>query len=354
MSSYIPISEAIAIVARRRGLPVDREGRCDPAWQLILTEARCGELKMRYRGERGASPVQPALLNYVAALGGAASTYPIQETVGIDTVEAFRGGIEPPIPNHFPGLTVNRAQLDALWPEPRSSLPLTDQLDMAPPTLWTWNKALAWHFWRDPVRAANPPMRPSVAARYPKVDSDGNYPPVYGTVAEFQRAVDDGLLTQPEPGLFDAAQVMRVFPAPADRIAAQTAAPNAALVWEQELLHDEAFARAGGITEPIEERAPPAGEQSAIRETESCGISAGDKAGIRTTKAARAEEECGRLIAAMSIRPASKKAACTELTEAVAHLGPLSGKAFERQWGINAPPEWKRGGRRKKSPPAEI
>jgi hypothetical protein len=111
VSLYIPISEAIAIVARRRRLPVDRESRCDPAWQLILTEGRCGGLKMRWRAKQGAMPVKPALLNYVAA-------YPTQDTVLVDAKEAFRGGIEPPIRNHFPGLTVNREQLDALWPEP--------------------------------------------------------------------------------------------------------------------------------------------------------------------------------------------------------------------------------------------
>jgi hypothetical protein len=73
-----------------------------------------------------------------------------------------------------------------------------------------------------------------VAARYPKPDSDGNYPAVYSTVAEFQRAVNDGFLTQPEPGLFDAVQVMRVFPGP-DQIPAEAAEPNAAHAKEQEL-----------------------------------------------------------------------------------------------------------------------
>jgi hypothetical protein len=41
-------------------------------------------------------------------------------------------------------------------------------------------------------------------------------------------------------------------------------------------------------------------------------------------------------------------------TAAVAQVGQLSGKAFERQWANNAPPEWKRGGRRRKSPLPEI
>jgi len=39
---------------------------------------------------------------------------------------------------------------------------------------------------------------------------------------------------------------------------------------------------------------------------------------------------------------------------AVAQVGQMSGKAFERQWANNAPPEWKRGGRRTKSPFPEI
>jgi hypothetical protein len=75
---------------------------------------------------------------------------------------------------------------------------------------------------------ANPPWRPSVAARYPKPDSDGNYPPVYGTVAEFERAVKDGLLTK-VGDLFVADQAMLVFPAPAEKASTppQTVEPPA-------------------------------------------------------------------------------------------------------------------------------
>jgi hypothetical protein len=132
--------------------------------------------------------------------------------------------------------------------------------DIALPTLWTWNQALAWCLNRDLALAANPPWRPSVAARYPKPDSDGNYPPVYGTVAEFRRAVDDGLLSQPEPRLFDAAQVMRVFPAPADRIAAETTESNAAHAREQELPRGKTIAAALGRGTPSKRRLAYKGE----------------------------------------------------------------------------------------------
>jgi hypothetical protein len=65
-----------------------------------------------------------------------------------------------------------------------------------PRTLWTWNQALAWCIYRDLAKVANPPRRLSVTARSPKPGPDGNYPPVYGTVAQFGRAVADGLLTK--------------------------------------------------------------------------------------------------------------------------------------------------------------
>src|SRR5262249_36738337 len=130
-------------------------------------------------------------------------------------------------------------------------------LDMAPPTLWTWNQALAWSLNRDLALAANPPWRPSVAARYPKLNCDGNYPPVYGTVAEFRPAVNDGLLSRPEPGLFDAAQVIRVFPAPSGRIAPETAQSNVAHAREQSLprrkVRDD-VKKAPGKKPPVEHR----------------------------------------------------------------------------------------------------
>jgi hypothetical protein len=66
------------------------------------------------------------------------------------------------------------------------------------------------------------------------------------------------------------------------------------------------------------------------------------------------EEECGRWIKGLKTRPENKEAAYMDARSAVADIGPLSKRAFERQWGINALPVWKRGGRRKNSPPSEI
>jgi len=99
----------------------------------------------------------------------------------------------------------------------------------------------------------------------------------------------------------------------------------------------------------------PSGNQATPPTTATGGpAEAAPPAGIRTNRAARAEEECGRCIAGLKTRPENKEDAYTDAKAAVAHIGPLSRKAFERQWGINALPEWKCGGRRKISPPSEI
>jgi hypothetical protein len=70
--------------------------------------------------------------------------------------------------------------------------------------------------------------------------------------------------------------------------------------------------------------------------------------GTRTNRAAAAEAACGTWVKNLTERPANIDTSFDDATTAVAKIGPLSRKAFARQWAINAPPEWKRGGRRKK------
>ena len=68
----------------------------------------------------------------------------------------------------------------------------------------------------------------------------------------------------------------------------------------------------------------------------------------RTNREAKAEEECGQWILSLKERPQNKDIAFAGAAAAVARVGRLSRKAFERQWAINARPEWKRGGRRRR------
>jgi hypothetical protein len=75
--------------------------------------------------------------------------------------------------------------------------------------------------------------------------------------------------------------------------------------------------------------------------------------GIRSNRAAAAEEAAGHWIEKLQERPASKDIAYEDAKTAVAKivpLSPLSRKAFERQWASKARPEWKLAGRRRKSP----
>jgi hypothetical protein len=71
-------------------------------------------------------------------------------------------------------------------------------------------------------------------------------------------------------------------------------------------------------------------------------------AGIRTNKAAAAEQACRQWIAGLKERPANTDEAFAQARAAVAHIGPLSGRAFERAWARKAPVDWRLGGRRKK------
>jgi hypothetical protein len=76
-----------------------------------------------------------------------------------------------------------------------------------------------------------------------------------------------------------------------------------------------------------------------------------DRGGTRTNKAEAAEAACQQRLSKLTRRPANKDAAFEEMRAAVAPIGPLSRKAFERQWVHTVPVDWKRGGRRKIVPP---
>jgi hypothetical protein len=70
--------------------------------------------------------------------------------------------------------------------------------------------------------------------------------------------------------------------------------------------------------------------------------------GVRTNRAADAEAACGAWIKKLKEQPANKDTAFEDAKAAVAHIGHLSRKAFDRAWANNARPGWKQGGRRKK------
>src|SRR5262249_26201406 len=109
--SYIPLSEAMATVARR--LRVDSLA----AWDAIRTEVRCEMLTMRHRGAQVQSRVLPALMDYLAEFGEEKIAYPSGDTVWIDRTAAKRAGLEDKdIPLRLAGLVVNKCELAALWP----------------------------------------------------------------------------------------------------------------------------------------------------------------------------------------------------------------------------------------------
>jgi hypothetical protein len=70
--------------------------------------------------------------------------------------------------------------------------------------------------------------------------------------------------------------------------------------------------------------------------------------GLRTNKAEAAEKACRGWLIGLKERPATKDLAFSLAQAAVAGIGPLSRKAFERAWVETAPAVWKRAGRRKK------
>jgi hypothetical protein len=75
------------------------------------------------------------------------------------------------------------------------------------------------------------------------------------------------------------------------------------------------------------------------------------RSAVRMTSNRRAEEKCGEWIAGLPSKPIRKRE--TVWKEAAGLFGShLSERAFLRQWGINAPNEWREGGARpKKSAP---
>jgi hypothetical protein len=69
--------------------------------------------------------------------------------------------------------------------------------------------------------------------------------------------------------------------------------------------------------------------------------------GIRTNRAAAAEEACRQWLSRLKERPANKDAAFETAKTAAAETGPLSRRAFERAWAAAAPVAWKEAGRRR-------
>jgi hypothetical protein len=70
--------------------------------------------------------------------------------------------------------------------------------------------------------------------------------------------------------------------------------------------------------------------------------------GTRTTTDQKVEVACGEWIAALTGRPRNKETAFGEAKAAVAHIGALSYKAFDRAWANRALDDWKKPGRPKK------
>jgi hypothetical protein len=65
-------------------------------------------------------------------------------------------------------------------------------------------------------RALRRPWRPSLRTRHPKPSEPAaEFPPVRSSIAAFQRAIQDGRITETEFHEFDPAEVMRVFLVPA-------------------------------------------------------------------------------------------------------------------------------------------
>src|SRR5579875_1352985 len=70
--------------------------------------------------------------------------------------------------------------------------------------------------------------------------------------------------------------------------------------------------------------------------------------GIRTTRQMRAEAACAEYLRNLTPAPANKEAAFAAAKRAVADIGPLSRKAFERAWANAALAAWRFPGRRGK------
>jgi len=101
--------------------------------------------------------------------------------------------------------------------------------------------------------------------------------------------------------------------------------------------------------------APPSPEKSTAdvgepQEVATERRAASRASGTRTTTDEKVEVACGEWIAALAQRPRNKETAFAEAKAAVAHIGALSYKAFDRAWANRAPGDWKKPGRPKKWP----
>jgi hypothetical protein len=73
--------------------------------------------------------------------------------------------------------------------------------------------------------------------------------------------------------------------------------------------------------------------------------------GTRTNKAENAQEACKQWMLAQiesKWQPQTKPSAYEIAKKAVKEIGPLSQRAFDIVWAVNAPPEWKKPGAKKR------
>jgi hypothetical protein len=112
---------------------------------------------------------------------------------------------------------------------------------------------------------------------------------------------------------------------------------------EQAVAAWEAKADPRGEPPPEQDASAPALQEVATDRT-----AAPHASGSRTTTHERAEVACGEWIATLTQRPRNKETAFADAKAAVAQIGMLSYKAFDRAWANKAPAHWKKPGRPKK------
>jgi hypothetical protein len=97
----------------------------------------------------------------------------------------------------------------------------------------------------------------------------------------------------------------------------------------------------------------PAREEMSVPTTPAVGFrtSAQLPIGYRTQQDQRAEVACENWLVSTDLVPKDKDAAFLAAKAAVAAIGPLSRKAFDRAWAHAAPAAWRQPGRRPKTPP---
>jgi hypothetical protein len=113
--------------------------------------------------------------------------------------------------------------------------------------------------------------------------------------------------------------------------------------------HERAKLSADGGA-PIEAPAPGSSGEPPVPATATA--SEAPPSGVRTNRAAAAEEACRQLLVklvALNERPANTDAAFQSAKTEVAKVGPLSQKAFDRTWRVTVPDAWKKAGRRRRS-----